>query len=363
MPNDVHKLTVNLKEHSYPIYIGGGLLDDDTILKPHLGVGPHVIITNTSVASLYLSRVEKLLGDIPFHTITIEDGEEHKTLDTFNDIITQLLECGAHRKSTLIALGGGVVGDIVGFVSASYRRGTSFIQIPTTLLAQVDASVGGKTAVNHRLGKNMIGAFHQPAAVVIDTNTLDSLPERHYLAGVAEIIKYGLIADEKLFGTIEDSLSDVLARDARILNTLITRSCEIKADIVAQDEHETGGARMLLNLGHTFGHAIETLLGHGTWLHGEAVACGLVLATQFSQAQGLIDEAQCERAITLIKNAGLPSELPEQISTDKMLEAMSRDKKNIGAQQTLVLIKSIGDAFVAPDCDTNALRAFLDSLR
>lgn len=353
------ELSVQTGRGSYPIYIGSGLLDDPDLLRMHLSEGPHTIVTNTHVEPLYADRVENMLGGEPGPVIAIPDGEEHKTLDTFNDIITRLLECGAHRRSTLLALGGGVVGDITGFVAASYRRGAPFIQIPTTLLAQVDSSVGGKTGVNHPLGKNMIGAFYQPEAVVIDTDTLTTLSERHYLAGLAEVVKYGLIADASFFDFIDESLDALRAREPRALHIAIERSCLIKADFVARDERETSGARMLLNLGHTFGHALEALLGYGQWLHGEAVACGIVMAAHFSNARNLLDPDEVDRITNLLERAGLPVAPPPGLDPGEMLAAMARDKKNVGDRQALVLLARIGEAFVDEDCDTQFLLEFL----
>lgn len=361
-------LNVDLGDRGYPIYIGAGLLGangdggaGNKCLRRHLSTGPHVIVTNETVAPLYLDMVRRGLGDVDHHVITIPDGERFKTLDTLNTIMTGLLQCGAHRRSTLLALGGGVVGDISGFAAACYRRGMPFIQIPTTLLAQVDSSVGGKTAVNHELGKNMIGAFYQPQAVVIDTAVLATLPPAHYRAGLAEIIKYGLLAAADFFSYLEQHIDDLLAQKAGTLTYAIERSCAIKAAIVAQDERETGGARMLLNLGHTFAHAIETGLGHGAWLHGEAVGCGLVLAARFSEEAGLLDTDSAQRITALVERAGLPGKQPDAITPQNMLDLMARDKKNTGDGQKLILLRAIGDAFVEPDCDTEKLRAFLST--
>ena len=355
------KLTLD-NERGYPIHIGANILDNAEMLRRHLSVGPHAVITNETIAPLYLKTINTLLKDDKFCTIIIPDGEEYKTLDTFNTITTQLLEFGIHRQSTLIALGGGVIGDVVGFVAACYQRGIPFMQIPTTLLAQVDSSVGGKTAVNHPLGKNMIGAFHQPCAVIIDSETLDSLPDRHYRAGLAEVIKYGVSLDEQFFAFLESNASKLLTRDKDVLHEAIKRSCLIKSDVVSRDECERGDIRMLLNFGHTFGHAVETGLGHGTWLHGEAISCGMQLATQFSHALDLIDKSTVERVNALLQAVGLPTKLPVEMTPQRMLSLMARDKKNIGAGQRLILLRCIGDAFVESQCCIDTLQIFLTDL-
>ena len=278
-------LTVDLGDRSYPIQIGQGLLDEADLLTAHISGRQVMVVSNTTVAPLYLDRVLASLDGLETATVILPDGEQYKTLDTLNTIFTALLEQRFNRGCTLVALGGGVVGDITGFAAASYQRGVAFLQVPTTLLAQVDSSVGGKTGVNHPLGKNMIGAFHQPGCVVIDTDTLDTLDDRQLAAGLAEVIKYGLIYDADFFAWLEENVSAIMARNKMALARAIERSCTIKAEIVAADERESG-MRALLNLGHTFGHAIETGTGYGNWLHGEAVATGMLMAVDLSARHG-----------------------------------------------------------------------------
>lgn len=363
MSERIKSLQLHLGEHSYKIEIGCGLLSDSSCLAGFLQGRPLVILSDETVASLYLPRLQKILSRA--QTITLPSGEQHKTLETFADIIGQLLSKNMGRQTILCALGGGVVGDITGFVAACYQRGIDFVQLPTTLLAQVDSSVGGKTGVNHRLGKNMIGAFHQPRAVIIDLETLETLPPRELSAGLAEVIKYGLIEDADFFVWLEENIASLLQKNNHRFSRqnydawayMVHRSCAIKAAIVEQDEKESG-ARMLLNLGHSFAHAIETASNYD-YLHGEAVACGLVLATQLSTQLGYTDPSQLQRVRQLLQAAGLPIKRPPSCCADVMLELMARDKKNRPGRQTLVLLKTIGEAFVEPDMQRKVLATFL----
>ena len=341
-------LEVALGERSYPIYIGAGLLGDPRWVVPHLAGRRALVVTNETVAPLYLDRVEQSLQDIPHEAVVLPDGERHKTLDTVNRVFDRLLEGRHDRRTTLIALGGGVVGDITGFAAACYQRGVAFVQVPTTLLAQVDSSVGGKTGVNHPLGKNMIGAFHQPRAVVADTDTLATLPARELRAGIAEVIKYGLIRDPELFRWLETHMEGLLERDPALLAEAIERSCRNKAEVVAADERESG-QRALLNLGHTFGHAIETGLGYGAWLHGEAVGAGMALAARLSARLGWLDAAAVTRIDALLERAGLPAAPPDGLAGERALELMAVDKKVQDGRLRLVLLKGIGEAVVTAD--------------
>jgi 3-dehydroquinate synthase len=358
------RLTVSLAERSYPIVIGGGLLASSALIREHLPQARVVIVTNDTLWPLYGEKLSESLqqSGVAVHTVVLPDGEAHKNWLALNKIFDTLLAHACDRKTTLIALGGGVIGDITGFAAATYQRGVPFIQIPTTLLAQVDSSVGGKTAINHPLGKNMIGAFYQPQLVLADIDTLNTLPDREFRSGLAEVIKYGLILDEKFFVWLEENLDALLTRDATALAYAIKRSCEIKAGVVAADERETAkeGGRALLNLGHTFGHAVETALGYGEWLHGEAVACGMVQAARFSHELGFLNTQDVSRAEAVLKRASLPTELPN-IATETMLEHMGRDKKNDAGVIKLILLRAIGIAYV--DCTISAarIRQFLDS--
>jgi len=346
---------VRLGERSYPIRIGAGLLAEAEKHLPALARPRAVIVTNPTVGALYLERLEAAFAkrDIRVDTITIPDGEGHKTLETLFQIHTGLLEAKAERSTTLIALGGGVVGDLAGFAAATYQRGMPFIQVPTTVLSQVDSSVGGKTGINHPLGKNMIGAFYQPQAVIIDTDTLATLPDRELRAGLAEVIKYGIIRDLPFFEWLEANVERLLARDADSLAYAIERSCRNKAEVVEADERESG-ERMLLNFGHTFGHAIETGLGYGTWLHGEAVAAGMVLASRLSRGLGLIDAAACERLTALIERAGLPIAAPN-LGVARYRELIARDKKSAGGPGRFILLRGLGAAFSTTQYESNAL--------
>jgi 3-dehydroquinate synthase len=351
------ELKVALGDRSYPILIGRGLLTDPSPFEPHLR-RQVMVVTNSTVGPLYLQGLLAALGQRQVQTVTLPDGEQFKTLATMEGIIGALLEARFDRGCTLLALGGGVVGDITGFAAACYQRGVDYIQVPTTLLAQVDSSVGGKTAVNHALGKNMIGAFHQPRLVLADTDTLSTLPDRELRAGVAEIIKYGLIRDAEFFGWLETNIHALLARNPQALAHAIERSCRNKAEVVAADERESG-QRALLNLGHTFGHAIETGLGYGSWLHGEAVAAGMCLAADLSARLGWLSRADAERAIALVDDAGLPTQLPAKLDPERMLALMAVDKKVQDGRIRLVLLENIGRAVVTSRYDPGALESTL----
>ena len=348
-------LKVNLDERSYPICIGNGLLDQHELLTQHIHGNSALIVTNDVVAPLYLARVEAALEGFKFHTLVLPDGEEHKNLQKLNLIYDCLLSNRLDRNTTLIALGGGVIGDITGFAAASYQRGVHLIQIPTTLLSQVDSSVGGKTAVNHPMGKNMIGAFYQPQTVIADTETLSTLDDRQLSAGIAEVIKYGLIRDLPFLEWLEKNMDKLLARDNNALSYAIERSCQNKAEVVAADERESG-QRALLNLGHTFGHAIETGMGYGKWLHGEAVASGMVMAARMSANLGWISDADVDRVINIIESAQLPISAPREMDVNRFLELMSVDKKVSDGVLKLVLFKQIGHAIVTSDYSKDILQ-------
>ena len=356
------KLVVELGERRYPIYIGEGLLARAELLRPHVAGRQVLIVTNDTVAPLYLQKAQAAFAGLQCHTVVLPDGEQYKTLEVLNRIFDALLENRCDRRVTLVALGGGVVGDMAGFAAACYQRGVPFIQIPTTLLAQVDSSVGGKTGVNHPLGKNMIGAFHQPNCVLIDTATLNTLPDRELSAGLAEVIKYGLIRDTAFLDWLEKNMDGLLRRDAASLAEAIERSCRNKAEVVAADERERG-ERALLNLGHTFGHAIETGLGYGAWLHGEAVAAGMCMAAALSARLGWIGAAELTRVETIIKRARLPLRAPAALEPDKMLELMAVDKKAQEGRIRLVLLKAVGKAAVTADYDPSLLREVLAAYR
>jgi 3-dehydroquinate synthase len=335
-------LNVDLGERSYPIVIGPGLLDDSALLARHIQGQKVAIVTNTTVAPLYLERVAGHLRGAGREVVEIvlPDGEEHKNWQSLNLVYDALLQAKCDRKTTLVALGGGVIGDLTGFAASSYMRGVPFVQIPTTLLAQVDSSVGGKTGINHPLGKNMIGAFYQPRAVLADTATLDTLPARELAAGLAEVIKHGAILDAAFFDWIEANVEQLTKRDPQALAHAIARSCEIKAEVVRKDERE-GGLRAVLNFGHTFGHAIENGLGYGEWLHGEAVGCGMVMAADLSARLGLIDPASVERVRALVRAAGLPASAPD-LGEARWIELMAVDKKNEGGEIRFILLKPLG---------------------
>ncbi|HUQ28039.1 MAG TPA: 3-dehydroquinate synthase [Usitatibacter sp.] len=352
-------LNVALGERSYPIHIGSGLMARAELYAPHVGRRRVAVVTNSTVAPLYAAQLERALAaaGATCQRIVLPDGEEHKEWATLQRVFDALLEAQADRGTVIVALGGGVVGDLAGFAAATYQRGVAHLQVPTTLLAQVDSSVGGKTAINHPLGKNMIGAFHQPLAVVADTATLETLPAREYAAGLAEVAKYGAIYDEPFLAWIEAHVDPLRARDPVALAIAIRRSCEIKADIVAEDERETG-ARALLNFGHTFGHAIESASGYGQVLHGEAVAMGMALAARLSARQGRIRESEAERLVALLERLGLAVKAP-RFEPDVWLRYMGRDKKNDAGRITLILLDALGRGVIVKDTPPAELRAFL----
>jgi len=352
-------LTVDLGDRSYPIYIGTGLIDRADLILPHLKQKRVAIVTNTTVGPLYLDRLTSTLegAGVQVLPIVLPDGEVYKNWETLNSIFDALLSNRAERKTTLIALGGGVIGDLTGFAAASYQRGVPFIQVPTTLLAQVDSSVGGKTGINHPLGKNMIGAFYQPQLVLADTETLNTLPDRELSAGLAEVIKYGLIRDLAFFEWLEANMAKLVARDTEALAYAIRRSCENKAEVVAADERESG-QRALLNLGHTFGHAIETGMGYGNWLHGEGVAAGTLLAADLSRRMGLIGQVDVDRIQALFERAKLPTRAPD-LGYDAYMSYMGVDKKVEAGRIRFVLLKAIGEAFVTADYPADLLRKTL----
>lgn len=345
----MRSLNVALDERAYDIHIGRGLIDRGDLFASVLKRKRTVIISNEIVAPLYAARVQKALDSVgvAHQLVVLPDGETHKDWATLNLIFDALLGARVERSTTLIALGGGVIGDMVGFAAATYQRGVPFIQVPTTLLSQVDSSVGGKTAINHPLGKNMIGAFHQPRLVLADIDTLGTLPDRELRAGLAEVIKYGLIRDREFFDWLEANMPRLLARDAEALAFAIERSCRNKAEVVIEDETETG-VRALLNLGHTFGHAIETGMGYGEWLHGEAVAAGTLMATELSRRLGWLSDADIARIWCIHESAGLALRGP-RLGAQRYLELMSHDKKVEAGNLRLVLLRSIGDAVVWGD--------------
>jgi len=358
---EMKTLIVELGEHgerSYPIHIGAGLLKKPELMLPHIQGKTTVTVSNETVAPLYIEAVHALIDATNNTDIILPDGEQYKTAETLEQIYTEMLEARCDRKTTLLALGGGVVGDVSGFAAASYQRGINFIQIPTTLLAMVDSSVGGKTGINHPLGKNMIGAFHQPQCVIIDTETLNTLDDRQLSAGIAEIIKYGYINDIAFIEWLDENMDKLLKRDSEALSYAIYRSCQHKADIVAADEKEAG-QRALLNLGHTFGHAIETGMGYGKWLHGEAISAGMVMAAELSCEQGWIDQSDISGMKDLLKKAKLPVEPPSELSAERFSELMSIDKKVQDGVLHLVLIKSMGESILTSDFDPNALQKVL----
>ena len=361
--NTMHQtLTVALDERSYPIHIGCGLLGRAELWRPHLNpkMGA-VVITNTTVAPLYLDKVLATLAELgcPAFSVVLPDGEEYKSWETLNTVFDALLENRCERGTTLIALGGGVIGDLVGFAAACYQRGAPFIQVPTTLLSQVDSSVGSKTAINHPLGKNMIGAFYQPKLVLADLDTLDTLPPREMAAGMSEVIKYVLIRDPAFFSWLEQQAAGLMHRDKALLAQAVYQSCAHKAEVVARDEREAG-ERALLNLGHTFGHAIETGMGYGSWLHGEAVAAGTVMAALLSEQLGWLDQAAIERIKALFRRVGLPVDGPWLAATplataQRYLELMRHDKKVSAGILRLVLLQGIGQAVVSADANDAAI--------
>jgi len=351
----MHELTVELGDRSYPILIGAGLLRDAELLAAHVPGRDVLLVTNTTVAPLYAAALREGLGPRRIVEACLPDGEAYKSLESLARLIDVLVANRFGRDCTLVALGGGVVGDLAGFAAACYQRGVAYVQLPTTLLAQVDSSVGGKTAVNHPGGKNLIGAFYQPRTVIADTGTLGTLPERELRAGLAEIIKYGLIRDAAFFAWLETNMPRLLARDAACLGQAIRRSCEIKAQVVAADERE-GGERAILNLGHTFGHAIEAATGYERWLHGEAVAAGLLMAAAMSARIGLTPAADVERIRTLLERAGLPLDARD-VAAARALELMQIDKKVKAGRLRLVLLEGVGRCRVTADYPEEALRS------
>lgn len=354
----MQELRVELGARSYPIYIAADLLQCAELLRRHVRGRQVLIVTNETVAPLYLSTVQAHFAGYALSTVWLPDGEEYKDLDHLNSIFDQLLVDKHNRSTTLIALGGGVVGDMTGFAAACYQRGVDFIQLPTTLLAQVDSSVGGKTAVNHALGKNMLGAFYQPRCVIADTATLNTLPDREFAAGFAEVIKYGVIADVEFFAWLEANMTALVERDQAALAHAIHRSCAVKATIVAEDEREKG-RRALLNLGHTFGHAIETCMAYKGVLHGEAVAMGTALAADLAHRMGSLGAAQQHRITALLVAAGLPVEVPRQLEIDQVRAAMQVDKKVLDGRLRLVLPAALGAAIVTEEFDANLLQKTL----
>ncbi|MGH8706987.1 MAG: 3-dehydroquinate synthase, partial [Burkholderiales bacterium] len=342
---------------SYPVHIGAGAIDAEALYRPHLRSGRVAVVTNPVVAPLYLERVKAALaraGAVPAIEILVEDGEQAKSWTMLERVFDALLRERLGRDGLLVALGGGVVGDLAGFAAAVYQRGIPFIQVPTTLLAQVDSSVGGKTAVNHARGKNMIGAFHQPAAVIADVGTLATLPERELRSGIAEVIKHGFALDAALVAWLEKNMERLLARDAAALGHAVRRSCELKAQVVSADERETG-PRALLNFGHTFGHAIEAGAGYGVWLHGEAVAVGMVMAAELSVRAGLLPAADAERLRRLVQLAGLPVAGPA-LAPERYLELMAGDKKSAAGRARYVVLKAVGRAALRDDIDERVVR-------
>ena len=351
-------LTVDLADRSYPIFIGTGLISQSELYLPYIKGKQALIVTNTTVEKLYLETVVKALTGIQVDTVVLDDGEQFKTTKELEKIYDALLKNKHNRTTTLIALGGGVVGDMCGFAAATYQRGVNFIQVPTTLLSQVDSSVGGKTGVNHPLGKNMIGAFHQPQAVIADTEVLNTLPGNELSAGIAEVVKYGLIADPVFYQWLQENMSSLVAKHPDALAFAIERSCQNKADVVAKDEKE-GGIRATLNLGHTFGHAIEAEQGYGNWLHGEAVAVGMLQAADLSWRLGKITAQEVNELRQLLEVANLPVAGPENMTTTQYLEHMAVDKKVLDGRIRLVLLEKIGQAFITSEAPQELIQQTL----
>ena len=358
-PGPPLELRIDLGERSYPILIGAGLLDDAGLLARHVPARDVLIVTNETVGPLYLAHLERGLAGKRVRSVALPDGEQHKNLAVLGRVFDALVDARLNRDACVVALGGGVVGDMAGFAAACYQRGVDFVQVPTTLLAQVDSSVGGKTGVNHPGGKNLIGAFHQPRAVIADIGTLRTLPPRELRAGIAEVIKYGLVTDLDFLAWIEDHVERLLALDVDALAVAVRRSCEIKARIVAADEREQG-ARALLNLGHTFGHAIENASGYGEWLHGEAVAMGMLLAADLSQRLGYLTAADVVRVRDVLRRSELPLTAPP-IGAARALELMGMDKKVLAGRIRLVLLRQLGAGIVTGDYPADALAATLQT--
>jgi 3-dehydroquinate synthase len=347
-------LQVELADRSYPICIGENLITNSELIGKYIQGRQICVVTNTVVAPLYLDQLKKTLSNYQLDEVILPDGEKFKTLEVWSGIFDKLLEARHNRSTTIIALGGGVVGDMAGFAASAYQRGVEFIQIPTTLLSMVDSSVGGKTGVNHPLGKNMIGAFYQPRLVLADISLLSSLPARELSAGLAEVIKYGLISDYEFFVWLEKNIDALIQRDKEALTYAVKRSCENKAFVVGKDERESG-LRAILNLGHTFGHAIETAQGYGNWLHGEAVAAGMVMAADLSCRRGKICAEDLQRIITVLKRANLPVLSPANMTDEEFLSLMGVDKKVLDGRLRLVLLESMGKAEITSDIDSNLL--------
>lgn len=359
MVADIDTLQVALGERSYPIYIGADILGLGEIYRRHILASQVMVVSNETVAPLYLSQLVQSLSGHQVESVILPDGEQYKTIEVWNEIFNQLLNKKFHRQCTIVALGGGVVGDMAGFAAATYQRGVDYIQVPTTLLAQVDSSVGGKTGINHAMGKNMIGAFYQPRCVVADIATLNTLDPRQVSAGIAEVIKYGLISDADFFTWLEVNIDLLMDRDARALAYAVARSCKNKANIVALDEKEAG-QRALLNLGHTFGHAIETGAGYGQWLHGEAVAVGMCMAADLSRRLGWLDVEDQDRIVELIRRAKLPVNPPANIDRNRFISLMGVDKKIMDGRLRLVLLEAIGKAVITDDFNQIELNNTLD---
>lgn len=354
----MQQLTVELGERSYPIFIGSGLLGQRELFAPFIAGKQVCIVTDDTVAPLYLEALCCTLEDYQVSCVVLPTGEAYKNWTTLQQIFDTLLASRHDRRTTLIALGGGVIGDMTGFAAACYQRGVDFIQVPTTLLSQVDSSVGGKTGINHPAGKNMLGAFYQPRAVIIDTASLRSLPPREVSAGLAEVIKYGFIRDETFLDWLDANMQGLRSLDHELVTQAIARSCAIKADIVAADERE-GGVRAILNLGHTFGHAIEAHQGYGQWLHGEAVGTGMVMALDMSRRLGWLDATACDRGVRIIERAGLPVRSPDSMTPEDFVRLMAVDKKVLDGQLRLVLLEAIGKAVVTAEFDPETLQATL----
>ena len=355
---------VELGDRTYPIYIGSGLLAGGELLRKHVPGNTALVVTNETVAPLYLDRVVAALsegGEIRVETVVLPDGEEHKNVDVLMKVFDKALDARLDRQTTFVALGGGVIGDMTGFAAASYQRGVHFVQIPTTVMAMVDSSVGGKTGVNHPAGKNMIGAFYQPRCVLVDTDTLSTLPDREYKSGMAEVVKYGLIRDADFFEWQERNVDALMARDGDVVVRAIERSCVNKAEVVALDEKE-GGVRATLNLGHTFGHAIETGIGYGEWLHGEAVSVGMVMAADMSERLGWTDESIARRTLDLLKKFNLPVDVPECMTVETFEKLMAVDKKAANGKLRLILLKGdLGGCVFTADFDKRVLAETLDA--
>jgi 3-dehydroquinate synthase len=362
MTNLIQTLNVALDSRAYPIHIGKGLLNKTELILPHLKRKSVAIVTNTTVAPLYLETIAAPLraAGVSVLEIILPDGEAYKNSDTLNQIYDTLLKNHCERSTTLIALGGGVIGDLTGYAAATYLRGVPFIQVPTTLLSQVDSSVGGKTGINHPLGKNMIGAFYQPKLVLADTDTLKTLPPREFSAGIAEVVKYGLIRDADFFNWLEVNIQKLIALDESVTSYAIYRSCQNKAEVVIADEHESG-ERALLNLGHTFGHAIENAMGYGVWLHGEAVAAGTMLAADLSMRMGWLTQEEYNRMHALLTASSLPLRAP-YLGAEKYLALMANDKKVENSKIRLVLQQGIGKSVITSDYDAEKLKQTLEAI-